>query len=221
MLDELKQYASNNIITYNNRVIPNSKPSLGIKASILKEIAKKYANLNELNILDAEHIYHEEDMISAYMIGYIKNIDLVYEYTDSFVPKIGNWAVCDGLVSNLKIVKKNRTLFYNLIEKYRLSSNEYEKRFSIIMLLCHYVNDEYIDNIYRIIDEIICDTYYVEMGVAWLLCDCFIKFRDKTLNYLNNTNIDKWTYNKAIQKMCESYRVSCEDKIMLRDMKRR
>ena len=33
--------------------------------------------------------------------------------------------------------------------------------------------------------------------------------------------LDDWTYNKAIQKMLESYRVSDKDKDMLRGMKRK
>ncbi|MGM9970582.1 MAG: hypothetical protein ACI35S_09335 [Anaeroplasma sp.] len=58
------------------------------------------------------------------------------------------------------------------------------------------------------------------MAVAWLLCECFIKYRDKTLNYLYYSKIENWTFNKGIQKMLESYRVSDNDKIMLRGLKR-
>lgn len=47
------------------------------------------------------------------------------------------------------------------------------------------------------------------------------KYRDKTLAFLKTTALDDWTYNKAIQKMLESYRVSPEDKILLRAMKRK
>ncbi|MGM9970583.1 MAG: DNA alkylation repair protein [Anaeroplasma sp.] len=161
MIEDLNAYVSDNIIAYNNRVIPNSKPSLGIKASILKEIAKKYAREKEYTIFNELHIFHEEDMIHAYMIGYIKNIDDVYRFADIFIPSISNWAVCDGLVCNLKIVRKYREVFLNLVKKYKDSSNEYEKRFSLIMLLCYYVDDEYIDYIFNTIDEIECNTYYV------------------------------------------------------------
>ena len=220
MIDELKFYISENIITYNNRVIPNSKPSLGIKASDLKNIAKKYAEAKDYSIFSEQHNYHEEDMIHAYMIGYINDVEKAYKYTDLIVPTISNWAVCDGLVSNLKIVKKNRTFFFSLVEKYRFSSKEYEKRFSLIMLLSHYVTDEYINEIFKILDETEYDTYYVKMGAAWLLCECFIKFRDVTLNYLGTTKIDIWTFNKGIQKMIESYRVSQSDKILLKELKR-
>lgn len=220
MLEELLPFINNNIVIYNKTVIPNCKPSLGVKANVLKEIAKKHADIKDYSFFSENHTYHEEEMIHAYMIGYIKDKDVAYKYLDEFVIKISNWAVCDSLVCNLKIVKKNKEMFYPLIEKYRKSTQEFEKRFAIIMLLAHYVNNDYIDKIFTIIDEMICDKYYVKMGVAWLLCDCFIKFEDKTLNYLLRCNIDSWTYNKAISKMIESYRVSDDNKKLLRSLKK-
>lgn len=48
-----------------------------------------------------------------------------------------------------------------------------------------------------------------------------MKFRDKTLSYLRTNHLDDWTYNKTIQKIRESYRVTKEDKEMLLKMKRK
>ena len=59
------------------------------------------------------------------------------------------------------------------------------------------------------------------MGAAWAVATAMAKYRDKTLAFLKTTALDDWTYNKAIQKMLESYRVSPEDKILLRAMKRK
>ena len=59
------------------------------------------------------------------------------------------------------------------------------------------------------------------MGIAWLISMCYIKYKDKTLDYLNNNNLDSWTYNKAIQKIIESNRVELDDKNCLRGMKRK
>ena len=56
------------------------------------------------------------------------------------------------------------------------------------------------------------------MAVAWALSVCAIKFYDKTLEYLKNSNIDKFTFNKAIQKSIESYRITDEQKQTLKNM---
>lgn len=61
------------------------------------------------------------------------------------------------------------------------------------------------------------------MAVAWAIATSWAKQREKTCYYMQvgNNELDDWTYNKAIQKMLESYRVSDEDKAILRGMKRK
>ena len=60
------------------------------------------------------------------------------------------------------------------------------------------------------------------MGVAWCLCEIGIKYNDKLIKYLkSNNNLDKFTYNKTLQKMIESYRIDNLQKDMLRKMKRK
>ena len=64
------------------------------------------------------------------------------------------------------------------------------------------------------------DEYYVKMALAWLVCECFIKFPEPTLGYLRASHLPKWTFNKAISKICDSYRVEPEMKDLLRKMRR-
>ena len=60
-----------------------------------------------------------------------------------------------------------------------------------------------------------------KMGYAWLLATMMAKFPTKTFEFMENNEIDTWTYNKAIQKMIESYRVSEEYKTILKNMKKK
>ncbi|MDO4321974.1 MAG: DNA alkylation repair protein [Lachnospiraceae bacterium] len=63
------------------------------------------------------------------------------------------------------------------------------------------------------------DDYYIRMAQAWALSVCFVKYRDKTLRLLEERCMDAWVQNKAIQKCRESYRVSAEDKELLKLLK--
>ena len=81
------------------------------------------------------------------------------------------------------------------------------------MLLSYYINDEYIEQIFKIIDNIKSDEYYVKMAQAWLISMCLIKYYDKTYKFLLTTKIDKWTYNKALQKAIESYRIKNKEEL--------
>ena len=72
----------------------------------------------------------------------------------------------------------------------------------------------------KILEKIENKSYYVQMAVAWAISICLIKFYDKTLAYLKQANLDKFTYNKALQKAIESYRITEEQKQLLREMKK-
>ena len=50
------------------------------------------------------------------------------------------------------------------------------------------------------------------MAEAWLLCELFIKHKEETLKYFETHNLNKFTINKTISKIHDSYRVSYEDK---------
>ena len=58
------------------------------------------------------------------------------------------------------------------------------------------------------------------MAVAWAISICLIKFYDETEKYLEKSKLDNWTYNKAIQKAIESYRISDDKKKHLRNIKK-
>ena len=101
------------------------------------------------------------------------------------------------------------------------SKNPWRKRFSIVMLMDYYLSEEYLDEIFDICDTIKDDEYYYKMAVAWLLSMCLVKFRDRTMAYFTNCNLDDFTYNKALQKARESRQISNVQKAQLQAMKRR
>lgn len=109
---------------------------------------------------------------------------------------------------------------YEFVLPYLKSQNEYEVRFAVVILMQYFVTDEYINDVLKIYDDIRHNGYYVKMAVAWGISICYVKYRDITLEYLASCNLDDFTYNKSVQKMIESFRVSREDKEMLRSMKR-
>lgn len=82
------------------------------------------------------------------------------------------------------------------------------------------MDTNYLKEIFYICENIISDDYYVKMAQAWLISILFINFRDETLIYLQENNLDSWVQNKGIQKIRESTRVSVEDKRMILNYKK-
>ena len=219
MIDEkFLKYIEKDYKEFSDKLIPNSN-ILGIRSNNLKLIAKEYVKENDLSLLDKELTYHEEKLVYMFILSNLKDINLIYDKLDKMVPLIDNWAVCDSLM-NIKIIRKNREFFYPLINKYKSSKKEFEVRFSLIMLF-HYMDEKYLDDIFNIIESVNTDNYYSKMGLAWLICECFIKFRDYTMNKIKDLKVDNFFFYISIDKIRDSFRVTEEDKILLKSYKRK
>ena len=60
----------------------------------------------------------------------------------------------------------------------------------------------------------------MKMAVAWAISICLIKLYKETIGFLNTSKLDKFTYNKSLQKAIESYRITKEQKDERRKMKK-
>ena len=141
-------------------------------------------------------------------------------YIESFVPKIDDWAICDSFCNTLKFVNKNKEIMWEFIQSYLKSYNEFEIRFAVVIILNYYITEDYIDLVLKTLDNIKHDGYYVKMAVAWAISMCFIKFEEKTMAYLKDNSLDDFTYNKSLQKICESLRIDKNTKELIKSMKR-
>lgn len=208
---------------FHGSLCPDMDNIIGVRIPKLREYAKELYKCNNLKDIKIEDKYYEELVIQGMLIGFQTKepIEEVIKQVEEFIPKINSWAVCDTFCAGLKITKKYPTEMFKVIKEYLKSTQEYQVRFAIVMLLDYYINDQYIDQVLQILDNVKLDKYYVQMANAWAISICLIKYYNKTLDFLNTTKIDDFTYNKAIQKAIESYRITNDQKKHLRTLKRR
>lgn len=220
---ELEDNADLKYLDFHSKLIPNINNIKGVRVPVLRKIAKSisiekdvFAYLNS-PISDS----YEEITIYGLVIGYLKlDVEKYQSYLEKFISLIDNWATCDIAVSNMKFIKKYKKEMYSFIIKYLNSNKEFEVRFSIVVLMNYYLDDEFEETL-KLVDHVTLDCYYVKMAIAWLVSICYIKHKDGTLKYLNDCNLDDWTYNKALQKIIESKRVSDNEKINIKKLKRK
>lgn len=221
--NKLEELADEEYRKFHTGLCPKSNEILGVRVPVLRNFAKeivKEQNIEEYleNALDNSY---EEILLQGMVLGLWKtDIEKFSKYLEKFIPKINSWAVCDVAVAGFKITKKNMEYMYSFVQKYLKSDKEFELRFAIVTLLDFYITEEYIDKVLEILNNIKHDGYYVKMAVAWTLQVAFVKFPDKTMKLLEKNKIDDWTYNKALQKIIESYRVDDKVKNKIRKMKR-
>ena len=196
---------------------------IGIRTPILKTISKNIFKGNYKEFLNVCRMKtYEEKLIYGLVIGNISDFNKeTIKYVNKYSKMINNWALCDLFCSNLKFVKNNKQEVFNYILDNINSDNLWIRRLCFVLLLDYYIESDYIDNIFELCDTYNTNDYYVEMSVAWLISICYIKEKDKTIKYLNSNRLNYFTYNKALQKIIESKRVTKEEKEKLRKKKRR
>lgn len=194
-------------------------PVLCITTAVMKDITNKIFKGNYLSFLDLMiWEYYENTAINGMLISKIKDFDTFKKYLDIYSSRADNWATCDLLTFH---IKGNEEKYYNLTLEYINSELPFRRRIGMYILFYFVDDDKYINKIFDLLNRFENeDHYYVNMMNSWLLSECFIKQREKTLVYLNNNELNKFTLNKGIQKCRESRRVSLEDKEMLLKHKR-
>ena len=221
---ELQDLADVKYKEFHQGLCPGTGNIIGVRVPVLRDYAKKISKEYEINDLlgNIDNEYYEEIMLQGMLIGLEKNIGIqsILKDVEKFVPKIDNWAVCDVFCAGLKITKKHLKEVWTFLQKYLASDKEFEVRFGVVMILDYYITEDYLEKDFKIFDNIKVEKYYVQMAVAWAISICLIKFYDKTIDYLKQASIDKFTYNKALQKAIESYRTTDEQKEVLRKMKK-
>ena len=222
--DKLFELAYQKYKEFHGGLCPGTENIIGVRVPVLRKYAQELFKEKDWKqtIEEIDNEYYEEIMLQGMLIGQVKNenINIILKYVEKYVPKIDNWAICDVFCAGLKITKKYKKEMWSFIQKYLKSDKEFEIRFAVVMILDYYIDEEYLKEDFKIFDNIKHEGYYVKMAVAWAISICLIKYYEDTLEYLKKSKIDNWTYNKAIQKAIESYRISDERKQELRKIKK-
>lgn len=209
---------------FHEKLLSSELPVIGLRVPFLRKTAAKIAKENGAGFLClcGKDTYEERllyGLVAAAMpLSYEDFLPYCDHYTEHLVE---NWAHCDVFCSSVKKkLKGHEREFFQYIEKYLQSENPWAVRVGLILMLSHYLTAEYLKEVLERVDAIHSEHYYVRMGQAWLLATAWVKDREACLAYLSHSHLDDWTFNKFIQKACESYRVSPEDKTYLRSLKK-
>lgn len=206
---------------FHSNLCPNNDNIIGVKVPILKKFARELYKEDKEVLTKIGDTYYEEVMLQGLVIAIsTEPVDKKINLIENFIPKIDNWAVCDTFCSSLKIIKKEKDIYWDFLKKYYESDKEFEIRFLLVMLLDYYLEEMYLERICNIIRNINNNDYYVKMAKAWLISIMYIKYPQYTLEKLDKLNLDSWTYNKSIQKIIESKRISLPEKEYLKKLKK-
>lgn len=220
---ELESLAEEKYRIFSSSLIPNIDNVLGVRLPALRKIGKRLAKTDCEAYLSNDNLsYFEEVMLQGMIIGYLGSTWIDKEkFISQFIPRINNWSVCDSFCSGLKFQESEKDNVWKFVCSYLKSEKTYDIRFAVVMLLFYFPEEKYAKHAFDAFDKIRHEDYYVRMAVAWAVSIYYRELPETTMTYLNNNELDDWTYNKALQKITESLTIDVESKKLIRSMKRK
>lgn len=209
-------------------LLPNidKKTIIGVRVPVMRKIAKEFADsatpAELARFLDKlPHRYFEENQVHLFVVERIKDREECLRRIEQFLPCIDNWAVCDG--KSPKALLKDEPRFLACIEKWLKSREPYTVRFGVNMLMNFFLDARFDARFLKWVAAIDekkfvreTDRYYVQMVVAWYFATALAKQWNVAFPYMKNRKLSPWIHAKTIQKACESYRITAEQKAVLR-----
>lgn len=219
--DRLFELRDEGYAVFQARLTPTVSPDtiIGVRVPLLRQLAKDFANdpRHEPFMLSLPHLYYDENMLHGLLISELKDYDACVKALDSFLPYVDNWAVCDCM--SPKVFRKHKKQLLEKIRIWAASDKTYTCRFGLEMLMRHFLDKDFSPEYLQIAAASKGGDYYVRMMVAWFFATALTKQWVDAIPYLETKTLSKWTHNKAIQKACESFRISKPQKEYLKTLK--
>jgi len=147
----------------------------------------------------------------------VKNYEECIAAVEAFLPYVDNWAVCDTL--RPKVFGKHKDKLLPRIKDWIASDKTYTCRFGIGMLMMHYLDKDFKPEYLELPQKVDSEEYYVKMMIAWFYATALANQWDATIPYIEEHRLSDWVHKKTIQKACESYRITDEQKAYLKTLR--
>lgn len=223
MRHELEVVATAHGRAFMSKLLPTIQPEtiLGVSTPILRNIAKKMRKDGRADAFLAElpHKTFDENLLHALLLNEEKEYDTALAKVEEFLPHVDNWAVCDQLTMHVLAEDIARTRKTAL--RWMASGKTYTMRYGIGLLLRFCLGEHFSASDLAAVASIDTTEYYVMMMAAWYFATALAKRFDATIPYLVFHKLPLAVHNKCIQKACESYRITTEQKAYLRTLRRK
>ena len=221
--NELVKLQKDGLKNFNKSLIPNlDKEIIGVSNIKIKELSKKIIQEKDYEFLNnLPHLYYEEDILHGYLLSYnVYTYQELIELIEKFLPYVNNWAVCDTMAKNKKVLLKEQEQYFHKCLEWINTNKTYYIRFGLLQMMSYYLIDNYVDKIIDIILTIHNHDYYVDMMISWLLATMMIEFEDKVISLLKEKQLNDFIIRKTISKSIESYRISNDTKEYLKELRK-
>ncbi len=197
--------------------MPGTEDVLGVRIPRLRAIAKDIVKEDWRDFLTYPSRSFEHTMVRGLVIATAPmDTDERLRLTDAYIPEITNWSLNDTFCNSWKVPKKDSERVFSYCLALVDRHEEFPSRVGAVMLMSHFLDGEHIDTVNEKLVTCPRCGYYLDMGVAWALSFCYIKFPGRTEDVLFDGRLEYDVLNMTVRKICDSYRVEKSEKERLK-----
>ena len=211
---------------------------LGLHSPEMKQIAKQLSSkggevIHAFEATPNNELCYEETVVWGFLINLVKcPLAERLAMLEHYVPVLDNWAVCDSYCAHAKWMgRADMETLWVFLQRWFDSDREFEVRFAVVVAMCYFLNDEWLERVFQRIDKLDIDhiksdyktvkgkpkvaqqgtvqgaePYYVRMGIAWLLASALAKFPERTRAFVNASHLPADIIKLYIRKARESFK---------------
>lgn len=213
---ELQAQRDERYAVFQRRLLPTLPPEsiVGVRTPALRAMAKRLAKEPDADTFLATlpHGTFEENQLHAFAIALERDFNRCLARVEAFLPYVDNWATCDGL--RPRCFAKHTGDLLPHIKDWLHAEHEYTVRFGVGLLEAFYLDDAFEEGHLQWVAAIRREEYYIRMMQAWYFATALAKQWDAALPVI--PSLPEWVRRKAIQKACESFRISDAHKTTLK-----
>ena len=203
-------------------LVPGVEDMLGVRLPALQKLAAQLAKGNWRAELAAPDACYEERMLRGLVIGRLPGTpEEILPLVREFLLVIDNWAVCDSFCAAFKLAKLYKEEIFRFAESCAASGEEYTARVGAVLLLWYYADEEYLPRSLAAYRNLRCPAFYAQMAAAWGYSVFAAADFDQTIAAMRAAGLEDAVWNKALQKMRESRRITPAQKQWCKENKRR
>jgi len=180
---------------FQSKLVVSKYPMIGIRLPVLRKLAKDISI--EYFSCPLFFQYYEELILYGIVICKISNPINRLKKILEYIEYIDCWSICDYFCASASFVKKDKKYYFPFLCNLLYSEKEFHIRFSLVMFLKYYRDEETVDKILDEILKINVNAYYEKMALAWMLCEYYYLYPRKI-----SSVIDK--FDKEVIKMFNS-----------------
>lgn len=181
-----------------------------------KKLIKEKADVSDLK----EYVLKDSLVHRTYFqvsMGKLKTYEEQFKFVEDNCDLLQDWWHVDQLT---QFIKKPVDFDYAFAKakEYIVSEKTFMRRWGYVLFLVGLQKDvSHTKDILSLMKD--DNEYYVQMAEAWLICDLAVFNVDEVMKFTEKTKIKYNIMGKTVQKICDSFRFTAEEKEFFKSMR--